>query len=81
MASGLPVIGSNFPLWKEIIEQGGCGICVDPMKPEAISQAIKTIIENPEKSSKMGANGIRLVKEKYNWDAEKVKLVAFYAAL
>jgi len=81
MASGLPVIGSNFPLWKEIIEQGGCGICVDPMKPEAISQAIKTIIENPEKSSKMGANGIRLVKEKYNWDAENVKLVAFYKGL
>lgn len=81
MAAGLPVIASDFPLWKEIIEQGGCGICVDPMKPEAIAQAIKIIIENPEKSSQMGANGIRLVKEKYNWDAEKEKLIAFYNTL
>jgi glycosyltransferase involved in cell wall biosynthesis len=36
MASGLPIIGSNFPLWKEIIEENACGVCVDPENPEDI---------------------------------------------
>ena len=81
MASGLPVIGSNFPLWKKIIDEGNCGICVDPMSPNEIANAIKFISENPEKSKLMGENGKRLVKQVYNWDIEKKKLVEFYIRL
>jgi len=81
MASGLPVIGSNFPLWKKIIEDGACGICVDPKSPEEIANAIKFILENPDKAKLMGENGKRLVKEIYNWDIEKKKLVDFYKRL
>jgi glycosyltransferase involved in cell wall biosynthesis len=81
MASGLPVIGSNFPLWKKIIVEGNCGICVDPMSPNEIANAIKFILENPEKAKLMGENGKQLVMEVYNWDIEKKKLVEFYLAL
>jgi len=81
MNAGIAVIGSNFDLWKEIIEDGSCGICVDPLKPEEIKNAIEQLLSDPKEAEKMGQNGQRLVKEKYNWDNEKEKLLKLYATL
>jgi glycosyltransferase involved in cell wall biosynthesis len=81
MASGIPVIGSNFPLWKIIIEENNCGICVDPSNPDDIRKGILKILNNPEMAIQMGKNGRRLVLEKYNWDIEKQKLVEIYRRL
>jgi glycosyltransferase involved in cell wall biosynthesis len=78
MASGLPVIGSNFPLWKEIIEKNKCGICVDPESPVEIAHAIKYLEDHPDVAKEMGANGKRIVRQKYNWAAEEIKLINFY---
>lgn len=81
MSSGLPVISSNFPLWKQIINDAKCGICIDPLNPKEIAEAIQWIIDNPEEARKMGENGKRMVRTKYNWEAEELKLVAFYHSL
>ena len=81
MASGLPVIGSNFPLWTEIIADNHCGICVNPLAPLEIAKAIKYLQENPEIAKEMGANGKKMVQSKYNWNIEEKKLINFYAQL
>ena len=81
MGAGIPVIASNFPLWKEIVEDNNCGICVNPYDPGQIADAINYIIENPQQAQKMGMNGLRMVKEKYNWEIEKKKLASIYTKL
>ncbi len=81
MGAGIPVIASNFPLWKEIVEDNDCGICVDPLDPVQIADAISYIQENPEKAEQMGLRGSRMVREKYNWEIEKKKLVSIYSNL
>ncbi|WP_434563080.1 glycosyltransferase family 4 protein [Pseudomonas sp. R1-6] len=81
MSSGIPVIASNFPLWREIIEGNDCGICVDPLSPRSIANAIDFIMENPEQAGQMGRNGQKAVSERYNWDVEGRRLLTFYAAL
>lgn len=78
MAAGLPVIASNFPLWKEIIEIHKCGICVDPTKPEEIANAIDLMIDNPELAAEMGENGKRAVSKQFNWKIEEKKLFDLY---
>ena len=78
MSAGIPVIASNFPLWKEIVEVNCCGICVDPLDPRDIARAIKYLTDNPKEAKVMGENGRRLVKEKYNWSTEEKKLIDLY---
>jgi glycosyltransferase involved in cell wall biosynthesis len=81
MSAGLPVIASNFPLWKSIIEDKKCGITVDPEDPIAISKAIDWIINNPEEAQTMGKNGLNAVKALYNWQNEEKKLIEVYKSL
>lgn len=81
MSAGLPVIASNFPLWREIVEGNKCGICVDPLNPKEIAEAIKYIIDNPKEAKKMGENGKKAVIEKYNWNKEEEKLIKLYKDL
>jgi len=81
MSAGLPVIGSNFPLWREIIEGNACGICVDPMDPLAIATAIDWLVRNPLQARQMGNNGRQAVQKSYNWDREGGKLLALYEEL
>jgi glycosyltransferase involved in cell wall biosynthesis len=78
MSARIPVIGSNFPLWKEIIERNGCGICVDPLNTKEIAAAVQWIIDHPEKAKIMGENGRRAVEDHYNWESESKKLLAVY---
>lgn len=81
MAAGLPVIASDFPLWKGIIEGSGCGISVDPRDSEAVRLACMVLIENPERAQELGKNGKKAVDEKYNWTNEEKKLLKLYEEL
>ncbi|HZF70593.1 glycosyltransferase family 4 protein [Sulfuricurvum sp.] len=81
MIAGVPVIASNFPLWREIIEGNQCGLCVDPLDPKAIAEAISWIINHPEEAETMGKNGIDAVNNLYNWGKEEQKLFALYSHL
>ena len=81
MFAGIPVIAADFPLWKQIIEEHQCGICVNPLDPKAIAAAIQWIIDNPERARQMGENGRRAIEEKYNWNYESTKLLELYNKL
>jgi len=81
MAAGLPVIASNFPLWKEIVEGNECGLTVNPLDPEEIARAIEYLITHPVEAHRMGENGRRAVEKKYNWEREGQKLLKLYGEL
>lgn len=78
MCVGLPVICSDFPLWRSIIEDNQCGLCVDPLNPQAIAEAIDYLVTHPLESEKMGLNGQEAVKRIYNWSIEERKLLHLY---
>ena len=78
MSCGLPIVGSNFPLWREIIEGNNCGMCVDPSDQSEIRSAIKDIMSDPNKILKFSKNGRKAIKTKYNWETEGEKLINLY---
>ncbi len=79
MSAGLPVIISNFPVWKAIIDKHQCGICVEPTNVKEISDAIQWIFDNPKKALEMGNRGKEATKKVYNWDIEESKLISIYS--
>ena len=81
MSAGIPVISSNFTLWRQIIEGNECGICVDPFDSEAIAQAIDKLMSESTLAKKMGNNGRTAVISLYNWAVEEQKLFNLYREL
>jgi len=78
MSASLPVVASNLPLWSKIVNQNACGICVDPTDPVAIARGIDEIVNNPQKATQMGSNGLQSVLREYNWNTEFDKLLITY---
>jgi len=76
--AGLPVIASDFPLFKSIVERNNCGICVNPLNPLEIGNAITTLLSDRTKLNKMGKNGQDLIETKLNWNIENEKLQRLY---
>ena len=78
MQAGLPVICTDFILWREFVERYHCGICVDPTDSEQIVSAVRYLQEHPEEADQMGRNGQRAIMEEFNWGVEEKKLLALY---
>lgn len=78
MSAGIPVIASSFDLWQSIIEEANCGLCVDPLDPLSVADAIDYLVDHPNEARQMGENGRRAVLSRYNWAQEEKKLLSFY---
>lgn len=81
MAAGIPIICSNFPVWKQFIEEYACGLTVNPYDTLEIKEAVEYLKANPNKAREMGENGRRAVLQRLNWETEEKKLVRWYAEI
>jgi glycosyltransferase involved in cell wall biosynthesis len=81
MAAGLPVVASDFPLWRRIVAGAGCGLLVDPLSPPAVANAIRFLLEHPAEATAMGRRGRDMVCAQYNWQPEARKLLTLYEEL
>lgn len=81
MGAGLPVIASDFPLWREMLSGIDCALFVDPLDPRQIARAIEYLLTNPEQAEEMGRRGQAAVAKQFNWDTQARKLVNLYSTL
>lgn len=81
MMARLPVICTDFDVWKEFVEHYHCGICVKPGSVTEIADAIRYLIAHPEEAQRMGENGRRAVEQEFNWRFEEKKLLELYRGL
>jgi glycosyltransferase involved in cell wall biosynthesis len=81
MSAELPVIASDFPLWRDIVEHHACGVCVDPTAPSAIAAAIRGLVDAPARVEALGRAGRRAVLSTFNWPQAERELLALYRTL
>jgi len=80
LSAGLPVVISDFPEMRKVVVDNNVGIAVDETNPKEISDAIGTILADPDLYTIMSENAVKIVREKYNWDIEVKKLLDVYKA-
>jgi len=81
MSAGIPVVASDFPVWRQIVEPSGCGILVDPLDPKAIANALEWLLAHPTEAGEMGHRGRLAVNDRYSWEREGARLVEAYSKL
>jgi glycosyltransferase involved in cell wall biosynthesis len=81
MGLGVPVLCSDFPLYRHLVEEVGCGRCVDPTRPDLVAQAIASMLDNPEELERMGQRGVEAVRRRFNWTSQARHLKRFYDQL
>ena len=77
IAAGIPVIASNLPETGKIINENNCGLIIDKVAPEDLSNAFSELKNNPVFLSELRSNSV-LASEKLNWEIESEKVKEFY---
>lgn len=78
MSKGIPVVCTDFDIWKNIIDRYKCGIYVNPENKDEIKSAILKFLSNPKMLEIYGKNARKAIERKFNWQLEEKKLYTFY---
>lgn len=78
MAMEMPVILSDFPHYRKMIEKYQFGLTVKQDDVDDIVQKIKYLLDNPEEAEKMGINGKKAFQEIFNWETAEKNLYNIY---
>ena len=68
MSAGKPVVGTIFGGTPEIVLDGTTGYVRNPLKIEAYTDALQTILTDPALAKRMGEAGKKRVEEHYSLD-------------
>lgn len=79
MACGKPVIASNLPGVRSVVDHEVNGLLVPPGDSDELMAAISTLIGAPEARLRMGENGRRKVEARYDWPPIIRHLESVYA--
>jgi len=77
LASGVPVIVSDFPGMADLVRDCGCGLVIPPENHHSLAEAVSFLHNNPSVREAMGMKGRELVSKEHSWDkrAEQTHLV------
>lgn len=81
LASARPVVGSDLPALREIIDDGGTGLLAPAEDPRELAQVISTLLSDAGLRSTLGQAGRAAVLAGRTWAANAKALTTRYAGL
>ena len=81
MAAGLPVIASQVSGTEDAIEDGRNGLLVPPGEPEALSEALRRLSEDPDLRERLGTEARKTVEGRFNINRVAEQTLGFYRHL
>jgi glycosyltransferase involved in cell wall biosynthesis len=74
IAAGIPVVASDFPQLRAVIDRYDVGTTYDPDRPGALVGAIRAVLGDPARLAQMRANATAAAAE-LNWEVESRRLL------
>lgn len=81
LACGTPVIASNLPGVRTVVNVGIDGYLIAPGDPLALARAIERLLTDENQRRMMGEQGYRKVASRYQWDTIGCDLLTLYDTL
>jgi glycosyltransferase involved in cell wall biosynthesis len=81
MAAGLPVLASDFPPIRHVLQRADCGACVDPGRVSAALAVLQRWWDDPPRARQLGENARQAVLHEYNWESLIERLDRLYQQL
>jgi len=81
MASERPVVLSDIPGVREVIEDGKEGLLAAPADPEDIAAKVNALLDDPALRAEMGARGHERVLRHFTWDVVGAQFRRIYERL
>jgi glycosyltransferase involved in cell wall biosynthesis len=73
MAMGIPVLASDFPLWRELVHDSGAGRVAEPASP-AYANALEAMVNDPAGLVVHARRGLEAYRTRFRWEAEREHL-------
>jgi len=75
MALGLPIVASDLPAIREVVEPGRNAILVPPGSPADLAAAIGTLIDDEPRRRAMGERGRRIFEERFTLERSATRMI------
>lgn len=80
-ASGLPIVTTDIPGCREIVQDGVNGFLVPPQDAPRLAAALRRLLTDPELRARMGANGRRRTEEEFREEIIIEQTAGVYAEI
>jgi glycosyltransferase involved in cell wall biosynthesis len=77
MLAGKPIVAFNVSSNPELVENGVNGILVPWCETEAFEIALVELINNPDLRDKMGENGRKIVRDRFDFNKNKNQTIEY----
>lgn len=77
-ACGTPVVATSAGALREIVADGVSGLQVPPGEVQPLAEAVRALLEAPERCREMGEEGARRIRERFSWRQTAEAMTALY---
>lgn len=81
LAAGVPVVQPNVGAFPEVVEATGGGIIYDPEEPDALTEALESLLLFPDRARELGQRGRRAVLDQFGIDRMADDVLGIYDSL
>ena len=81
MAAGIPIVASDVPSMRRVIDETKTGILVPASDKQALGRAMITLFKDDALRAEMGRHGVAAIDDKYDWNKDAQRFLdAIYKA-
>jgi glycosyltransferase involved in cell wall biosynthesis len=81
MAMDLPIVASDVPAVREVLDDGACGLLVPPAVPDALARACIRVLTEAPLAADLAARGRGRFEQTYSAESATAGMVALYRSL